>query len=71
MALTPAQLHHNTLVDFEIKMAEREHQHREEEARIKNEWFRKTYPDAPEGLKSVYGINMIPRRRVIAFYYAE
>lgn len=69
--LTEEQKLHNLRLDYEIAQAEREFQQREEQARLKNEWFRQTYPDAPEETKATYGINVIGRRCVVGLRYVE
>ena len=48
--LTESQKLHNAILDFDIRMAEREFQQREEQAKALNDWFRATYPDATYGL---------------------
>lgn len=69
MALTEAQILHNKLLDMEIESAEREFQMREEIARMKNKWFRETYPNSP--FQSAFGMNMIGRKKVVGIRYVE
>lgn len=67
--LNQSQIDHNMRLDYEIEKAERGFQHLEKLAKLKNEWFRKNYPDASEVDKKLFGMNMQMRRTVIGLYY--
>lgn len=69
--LSSEQELHNLMNKLELEKYELEHQQKEEEARLKNQWFRANFPDAPEEVKELYGINMCDKQRVCQIIYID
>lgn len=70
--LTPQQEASNARLDFEIMMADKEHEHREKQNALKieawNKWLEKN-PDYP--FKACHNLDMTPRRKVFGIRYVE